>query len=166
MGCRLAILGSPHVQRGGAIKFDLRPFQIANLNGPQPVPVGHEDQSRVTMPIAAIRFVVVIGALYPDMLREMIQDRTKRPQIGSTLVGAGCVSLGTAPMDDDETHLHVTYASHWDMDDAFCARMRMAIEAGLESAPIGVVTTPGTKKPKYVPTEPRLLGFSLVDMDV
>jgi hypothetical protein len=68
--------------------------------------------------------------------------------------------------DDDETHLHVTYASHWDMDDAFCARMRMAIEAGLESAPIGVVTTPGTKKPKYVPTEPRLLGFSLVDMDV
>ena len=69
-------------------------------------------------------------------------------------------------MDDDETHLHVTYASHWDMDDAFRARMRMAIEAGLESAPIGVVTTPGTKNPKYVPTEPRLLGFSLVDMDV
>ena len=72
-----------------------------------------------------------------------------------------------APMsDDDEIHLHVAYASHWDMDDAFCARMRMAIEAGLESAPIGVVTTPGTKNPKYVPTEPRLLGFSLVDMDV
>jgi hypothetical protein len=68
--------------------------------------------------------------------------------------------------DDDETHLHVAYASQWDMDDAFCARMRMAIEAGLESAPIGVVTTPGTKNPKYVPTEPRLLGFSLVDMDV
>ena len=68
--------------------------------------------------------------------------------------------------DDDETHLHVTYASHWDMDDAFCARMRMAIEAGLESAPVGVITTPGTKNPKYVPTEPRLLGFSPVDMDV
>jgi hypothetical protein len=69
-------------------------------------------------------------------------------------------------MDDDETHLHVTYASHWDMDAAFCARMRAAIAAGLESAPVGVVTTPGTKKPKYVPTEPRLLGFSPVDMDV
>ena len=53
MGCRLAILGPPHVQGGCAIKFDLRPFQIANLNGTQPVPVGHEDQSRVTMPIAA-----------------------------------------------------------------------------------------------------------------
>jgi hypothetical protein len=52
------------------------------------------------------------------------------------------------------------------MDDAFCARMRAAIAKGLESAPIGVVTTPGTKNPKYVPTEPRLLGFSLVEMDV
>jgi len=74
--------------------------------------------------------------------------------------------LGTAPMsDDDETHLHVTYASHWDMDDAFCARMRMAIEAGLESAPIGMVTTPGTKKPKYVSTEPWPLGSSSGDFD-
>jgi len=39
------------------------------------------------------------------------------------------------------------------MDDAFCARLRAAIEAGLESAPIGVVTTPGTQSPKYVSTE-------------
>jgi hypothetical protein len=31
------------------------------------------------------------------------------------------------------------------MDEAFCARMRAAIEAGLERAPIGVVTTPGTQ---------------------
>ena len=52
------------------------------------------------------------------------------------------------------------------MDDAFCARMRAAIEAGLESAPVGAITTPGTKNPKYVPIEPRLLGFSPVDMDV
>ena len=75
--------------------------------------------------------------------------------------------MGTAPMnDDDATHLHGIYASHLDMDDAFCSRMCAAIAAGLESAPIGVVTTPGTKNPKYVPTEPRLLGFSLVDMDV
>ena len=57
--------------------------------------------------------------------------------------------------DDDETHLHAMYASHLDMDEAFCARMRLAIEAGLESAPIGVVTTPGTKNPKYVATELR-----------
>jgi hypothetical protein len=67
--------------------------------------------------------------------------------------------------DDDETHLHVTYASHWDMDDAFCARMRMAIDAGLESAPIGVVTSPGTKKPKYVPTERWPLSWSSGDMN-
>jgi hypothetical protein len=68
--------------------------------------------------------------------------------------------------DDDEVNLPVTYASHFTMDAAFWARMRAAIAAGLESAPIGVVTTPGTKNPKYVPTEPRLLGFSLVEMDV
>ena len=34
------------------------------------------------------------------------------------------------------------------MDEAFCARMRRAIALGLESAPIGVVTTPGTQNPK------------------
>jgi hypothetical protein len=60
--------------------------------------------------------------------------------------------------DDDETHLHVTYAGHLDMDDAFCARMRRAIEAGLEIAPVGVITAPGTKNPKYFPTEPRPLA--------
>ena len=56
-----------------------------------------------------------------------------------------------AMSDDDETHLHVTYATHLDMDDAFCASMRIAIAAGLENAPIGIVTTPGTKKPRYIP---------------
>jgi len=39
------------------------------------------------------------------------------------------------------------------MDEAFCARMLAAIEAGLESARIGVVTTPGTRHPKYVATK-------------
>jgi hypothetical protein len=62
--------------------------------------------------------------------------------------------------DDDETHLHVTYATHLDMDDAFCARMRWAIQAGLEIAPIGVVTAPGTKNPKHLATEPRPLASS------
>ena len=55
--------------------------------------------------------------------------------------------------DDDETHPHLTYASHSDMDEAFCARMRAAIELGLESAPVGVITTPGTRNPKYVATK-------------
>ena len=62
--------------------------------------------------------------------------------------------------DDDEIHLHETYASHFDMDEAFCDRMRMAIAAGLETAPIGVVTAPGTKKPKYFPPEPSRLASS------
>ena len=60
------------------------------------------------------------------------------------------------PMSDDhEIQSNATYGpSHFDMDEAFCARMRRAIEAGLESAPIGVITTPGTKNPKYVLTNP------------
>ena|SRR5215469_4806160 len=32
--------------------------------------------------------------------------------------------------DDDETHLHVTYATHWDMDEAFCARLRSVDSSG------------------------------------
>jgi hypothetical protein len=56
-----------------------------------------------------------------------------------------------------DTHQWAT--SHLDMDEAFCARMRMAIAAGLESAPIGVVTTPGTKKPKYFPAERYARSF-------
>ena len=57
--------------------------------------------------------------------------------------------------DDDEIHLHVTYASHMDMDEAFCACMRIAIAAGLENAPTGVITPPGTKNPKLVPLASR-----------
>ena len=68
--------------------------------------------------------------------------------------------------DDDETHLHVTYASHLLMDDAFCASMRIAIAAGLESAPIGIVTTPGTRNPKYLATEPRPLVSSQRNMEL
>jgi hypothetical protein len=69
--------------------------------------------------------------------------------------------------DDDEIQSLVTYGgpSYFKMDEAFCARMRMAIEAGLENAPIGVVTTPATKNPKYVPAEPRPLAFSQRDME-
>jgi hypothetical protein len=60
-------------------------------------------------------------------------------------------------MSDDELHrireierITTGRPSHFDMDEAFSARMRAAIEAGLESAPIGVITTAGTRKPKYL----------------
>jgi hypothetical protein len=67
--------------------------------------------------------------------------------------------------DDDEVRSLLANA-YLAMDHAFCARMRRAIAAGLESAPIGVITTPGTKSPKYVPTEVWLLtSSSLSDMD-
>ena len=63
--------------------------------------------------------------------------------------------------DDNEIQSHTNR-----MDDAFCARMRAAIAAGLESAPIGVVTTPGTQHPKYLPTEHLWPQVSaLVDID-
>ena len=76
--------------------------------------------------------------------------------MGWTIASCRVRSLGTAPMDDDEIHLHVTYASHWDVDDAFCARMRKAIFAGQENAPVGVV--------RAEPPRP-LASSSLADMD-
>jgi hypothetical protein len=53
------------------------------------------------------------------------------------------------PIRDDEV-MRCEQLRYFEMDVAFCARMHEAIEAGLESPPIGVVTTPGTKNPKYV----------------
>ena len=50
--------------------------------------------------------------------------------------------------------------TQFDRDEAFCARMRRAIAAGLENAPIGVVTAPGTKSPKFVPAKPMPLALS------
>jgi hypothetical protein len=68
-------------------------------------------------------------------------------------------------MSDDDEVLPVIYAAHFNMDAAFCSRMCAAIAAGLESAPVGVVTTPGTKNPKYVPTDLPPLASSLSDRD-
>jgi len=58
--------------------------------------------------------------------------------------------MGMSDYNENQSHLMTR------MDDAFCARMRAAIAAGLESAPIGIITTPGTQSPRYVPAEPRL----------
>jgi hypothetical protein len=70
-------------------------------------------------------------------------------------------------IDDDEIQSRLTNGgpAYFEMNEAFCARMLAAIEAGLESAPIGVATTPGTKNPKYVPREPRPLVSSQRDME-
>jgi hypothetical protein len=58
--------------------------------------------------------------------------------------------MPTVQIRDDERMLS-EQIRYFEMDDAFCDRMRKAVAAGLESAPIGVVTSPGTKNPKYVP---------------
>jgi hypothetical protein len=70
-------------------------------------------------------------------------------------------------MNDDDVQPRLTNGgpSYFAMDEAFCARMLKAIEAGLENAPIGVITTPGTKNPRYVPTEPRPLVSSQRDLE-
>jgi hypothetical protein len=60
-----------------------------------------------------------------------------------------------------DEHEIQTLTNH--MDDAFCAAMRAAIEARLENAPIGVVTTPGTKNPRYLPTEQWELNNNCCD---
>ena len=65
-------------------------------------------------------------------------------------------------MGDDDEIRTTYYASHSDMDEAFCSRMLAAIKAGLENAPIGVVITPGTSNPKYVPAE-QVIRFSQGD---
>ena len=61
-------------------------------------------------------------------------------------------NLQVGMSDDNEFRSRLTNGgpSFCAMDEAFCARMRKAIEAGLESGPIAVVTTPGTKKPKLL----------------
>jgi hypothetical protein len=69
-------------------------------------------------------------------------------------------------MSDDEISLAYGSLTHFKMDEAFCARMRAAIAAGLESAPIGVITTPGTKKPKYVPSDHLALVSSQASADL
>ena len=60
-------------------------------------------------------------------------------------------------LDEIQADLTNGQSTQIERDDAFCARMRKAIEAGLEIAPIGVVSTPGTQHPRHVPAEPRLL---------
>jgi hypothetical protein len=75
-------------------------------------------------------------------------------------------------MDDDEIRRAIEIEraakrkpSHFVMDFEFCDRMLWAIEAGLENAPIGVVTTPGTQNPKYIAAEPLPLVSSQHDLE-
>jgi hypothetical protein len=68
--------------------------------------------------------------------------------------------------DDDEIQPRLSNGgpSYFDMDEAFCARMRAAIDAGLESATVGVITTPGTRNPKYVSTKQPVAFSQWMDL--
>jgi hypothetical protein len=48
----LAVLRPTDVQRRIATPFDLRPLQVGDLDGPQTVAKGHEDQSGVAVAVA------------------------------------------------------------------------------------------------------------------
>ena len=50
----LAVFRPPHMQRGRPAELDLRPFQIGNLDSPQAMPEGDQDQRGVPVTVAAI----------------------------------------------------------------------------------------------------------------
>jgi hypothetical protein len=52
VNCGLAVLRPADMQRRIATPFDLRPLQIGDLDGPQTVPKGHEDQRGVAVAVA------------------------------------------------------------------------------------------------------------------
>jgi hypothetical protein len=70
---------------------------------------------------------IVIDILYAGLGGHAGEPDCHQRQHDAVSRGAA-VGMG----DDDQVFLHATYASHLDMDEAFCARMRLAIEAGLE----------------------------------
>ena len=52
MRARLAVLHPAHVEGWRPAKLDLGPFQITNLDRPQAMPEGDQDQRRIPMRIA------------------------------------------------------------------------------------------------------------------
>ena len=96
------------------------------------------------------------------------ESATKSSPYGpSSSIGCGMEMNNIEMNDDNEIQSCLTSGghSHLAMDEAFCTRMCAAIAAGLESAPTGVITAPGTKNPKYVPTEPLPPASSLGGME-
>jgi hypothetical protein len=54
VNARLTVLCPPDMERCRSAELDLRPFRVAELGRPEPVPVGDEDQGRVPMAMAAL----------------------------------------------------------------------------------------------------------------
>jgi hypothetical protein len=89
-----------------------------------------------------------------DTIRQAVALKSQQRGLAGDIVTL--LSWGALMSDDEEIQTYRTNdIRHFDMDEAFCARMRRAIEAGRENAPIGVVKTPGTESPKCVPAGPR-----------
>jgi hypothetical protein len=75
-------------------------------------------------------------------------SRVKKPHPERSLVGGerSPIEVWHAPMRDDEVQSYITYGgtSHFEMDDAFCARMCAAIEAGWKARLL--VSSPGPER--------------------
>jgi hypothetical protein len=69
--------------------------------------------------------------------------------------------------DDDEIHARLSNGgrSYFDMNEAFCARMRKAIEAGLEKSADWYCHHTRNQKSQIVPAEPRPPTSSQRDME-
>ena len=48
---RFAVLGAADMKAGIATELDLRPFEIADLDGPEPMAISHQDHGRVAMAV-------------------------------------------------------------------------------------------------------------------
>lgn len=73
--------------------------------------------------------------------------------VGSLVYRAKQLKLWERTLDEPISRFVDEGLSIQFMDDAFIAAMTKAIEAGKETAPIGIDTRPGTKKPVYI--DPR-----------
>jgi hypothetical protein len=55
MDARLAVLDAPDMQGSRSAELHLRPFQVADLGCPQPVPEGDQDQGGVPVTVATMQ---------------------------------------------------------------------------------------------------------------
>ena len=78
---RLAFLGATYVQRGIAAPFDLRPFEIADFDGAQPMPISSQHQRGIALAVATLRrasamsFSTSAGVRYSRGLRSALVGR-------------------------------------------------------------------------------------------
>jgi hypothetical protein len=87
----LAILNPTDVKRSPAAIFDLRPFEIANLACPQPMPEGDQNQRGVPVAIAGVRYSRVRRSLFGGRV-----GTDRKSLLGS--ITLKCAVIGVSPL--------------------------------------------------------------------